>query len=259
MSIRKPAVAGLFYPADEQELRSLVDGYLAQAGDGTAPKAVIAPHAGYVYSGPIAASVYARLKNVRKTIKRVVLLGPAHRVGFYGIALSSADYFSTPLGDIAIDKDAVSIIARLPQVQVLDKAHEQEHSLEVHLPFLQEVLEDFMLVPLVIGEANPEEVGEVLQKLWGGPETLIIISSDLSHFQDYEAANRQDRTTSEAIEALRYEDIHHDDACGRIPISGLLYIARQRGMQVKTVDLRNSGDTAGDHDRVVGYGAYVVN
>ena len=259
MSIRKPAVAGLFYPADEQELRSLVDGYLAQAGNGTAPKALIAPHAGYVYSGPVAASVYARLKSVRKNIKRVVLLGPAHRVGFRGIALSSADYFSTPLGNIAIDKNVASAIEGLPQVQVLDKAHEEEHSLEVHLPFLQEVLEDFKLVPLVIGEASPEEVGEVLQKLWGGPETLIVISSDLSHYNDYETANRQDRTTSDAIEELRFEDIRHDDACGRNPISGLLYIARQRGMHVTTVDLRNSGDTAGGHDRVVGYGAYVVN
>jgi hypothetical protein len=224
---------------------------------GTVPKAIIVPHAGYIYSGPIAASAYARIQPARGRITRVVLLGPAHRVGFHGLALSSADCFQTPLGRITVDQEAVKKISGLPQVQVMDAAHMQEHSLEVHLPFLQEVLGEFSLVPLVVGDAEPSEVAEVLEALWGGPETLIVISSDLSHYHDYKTAQRLDRATSEAIEQLRLEDIQYDHACGRNPVSGLLQVARQRGLKAKTIDLRNSGDTAGTPDRVVGYGAYI--
>jgi AmmeMemoRadiSam system protein B len=223
----------------------------------TVPKAIIAPHAGYVYSGPIAASVYARLKPARGRITRVVLLGPAHRVGFHGLALPSADYFMTPLGRIPLDQEAVKKISALPQVHVMDAAHAQEHSLEVHLPFLQESLGEFSLVPLVVGDAGPEDVAEVLDALWGGPETLIVISSDLSHYHDYKTAQKLDRATSQAIEQLRIEDIQYDHACGRNPVNGLLHVARRLGLKAKTIDLRNSGDTAGSHDRVVGYGAYV--
>jgi AmmeMemoRadiSam system protein B len=250
----------MFYPADPQELRAQVQQYLSDVDPGgPPPKAIIVPHAGYIYSGPVAASAYARLKPVRETIKRVVLLGPAHRVGFSGLALSSAKRFVTPLGEISIDVQAAAEISGLPQVQVLDKAHAQEHSIEVHLPFLQEVFDAFTLVPLVVGEASAAEVGEVLEKLWDGPETLIVISSDLSHYHAYATAQDMDRNTSKAIEALRYEDIHYDHACGRIPVSGLLYVARQRGLAATTIDLRNSGDTAGTRDSVVGYGAYVIN
>lgn len=257
-SARNPAVAGLFYPADPDELRRMLGEYLQAArSGGGAPKALIAPHAGYIYSGPVAASAYVRLKPVRGKISRVVLLGPAHRVGFEGLALHSADVFTTPLGDILIDKDAIALIRNLPQVQVLDAAHAQEHSLEVHLPFLQETLGEFKVVPLVVGDAAPGEVAEVLEMLWGGAETLIVISSDLSHFHDYATAQRLDRATSQAIERLRYEDIGYDAACGRNPVNGLLYLVRKRGLTAKTVDLRNSGDTAGSRHRVVGYGAYV--
>ena len=260
MGTRQAAVAGLFYPGETRELQDLVDQMLAAApAGGSTPKAIIVPHAGYVYSGPVAASVYARLKGARQQIRRVVLLGPAHRLGFYGIAASSADSFSTPLGSVALDKEALKALTGLPYVQVLDQAHEEEHSLEVQIPFLQELLDDFTLVPLVVGEASAKEVGELLARLWGGPETLIVISSDLSHYNDYETANVQDKKTTAAIENLRYEDLHYGDACGRNPISGLLYIARARGMKVETVDLRNSGDTAGSRDQVVGYGAYVIN
>ncbi len=259
INVRNPAVAGLFYPDDPRELRVILADYLAAASvAGGVPKAIIVPHAGYVYSGPIAASAYARLKPARGAITRVLLLGPAHRVGFRGLALPSADYFVTPLGRIAVDREAVSKISALPQVQVKDVAHAQEHSLEVHLPFLQEVLGDFQLVPLVVGDAEAEEVGEVLELLWGGPETLIVISSDLSHYHDYRTAQKLDRATSQAIEQLRPQDIDYDSACGRNPVNGLLHVARQRGLKIKTIDLRNSGDTAGSHDRVVGYGAYVV-
>ena len=257
-SIRAPAVAGSFYPADPRELKGMLSEFLAAArGDDSVPKAIIAPHAGYIYSGAVAASAYARLKPARGHIARVVLLGPAHRVGFRGLAFSSADYFVTPLGSIAVDQEALKAIAALPQVQLLDAAHLREHSLEVHLPFLQEVLGVFKLVPLVVGEAEPREVGEVLEKLWGGPETLIVISSDLSHYHDYETAQRLDTATSHAIEALKPEAISHDQACGRNPVNGLLYVARKKHLTAKTVDLRNSGDTAGPRDQVVGYGAYI--
>jgi len=257
-SVRNPAVAGLFYPDDPRELRAMVTGFLgAVPADGTVPKAIIVPHAGYVYSGSIAASAYARLKSARGRITRVVLLGPAHRVGFHGLALPSDDHFMTPLGRIAVDQEAVKKISRLSQIRVMDVAHAQEHSLEVHLPFLQEVLGEFRLVPLVVGDAGAEEVSEVLDLLWGGPETLIVVSSDLSHYHDYQTAQQMDRATSQAIEQLRPEDIDFDHACGRNPVNGLLHAARRLGLKGKTIDLRNSGDTAGSHDRVVGYGAYV--
>ena len=257
-NVRNPAVAGLFYPDDSQKSHTLVSGYLAAVSAGGAvPKAIIVPHAGYIYSGPIAASAYARLQPARGRIARVVLLGPAHRVGFNGLALSSADYFLTPLGRITIDQEAVDKISHLSQVHVMDAAHAQEHSLEVHLPFLQEVLGEFSLVPLVVGDAEPGDVAEVLNLLWGGPETLIVISSDLSHYHDYKTAQKLDRATSQAIEQLRPETIDYDSACGRNPVNGLLQVARQRGLKATTIDLRNSGDTAGSHDRVVGYGAYV--
>lgn len=257
-TIRTPAVAGLFYPDDPQELHRQIATYLAAVENpGPAPKALIAPHAGYIYSGPIAASVYARLRATRAIIARVVLLGPSHRVGFRGIALSEADAYETPLGPVTIDKAALAAIVHLPGVGYLEQAHTREHSLEVHLPFLQEVLGDFTLVPLVVGDATPAQVGAVLEVLWGGPETLIVISSDLSHYHDYQTARRLDSATSQAIETLRFEDIGYEDACGRHPISGLLWVARRKGLQGQTIDLRNSGDTAGPREQVVGYGAYV--
>jgi len=256
--LRNPAVAGIFYPQDPRELRTMLADYLSAAcAVGSVPKAMIVPHAGYVYSGPIAASAYARLKPARGQITRVVLLGPAHRVGFDGMALSSADYFMTPLGQIAVDRASIEKILPLASVRVMDQAHAQEHSLEVHLPFLQEVLGEFKLVPLVVGDATPEQVAQVLDALWGGPETLIVISSDLSHYHDYKTAQKLDLATSRAIEQLRVEDIEYDHACGRNPVNGLLYVARQRSLKAKTIDLRNSGDTAGSQDRVVGYGAYI--
>ena len=252
-SVRHAAVAGRFYPANPLELRAMIDRFLREATpSATAPKAVIAPHAGYVYSGPIAGSAYAELAKDRDVITRVVLLGPSHRVPFEGLAASSADAFETPLGVVPIDKDAIASIASLPQVRVYDRAHDFEHSLEVHVPFLQEVLGDFTLVPLAVGTATPQQVGEVLDALWGGPETRIVISSDLSHYHDYETAMRLDRDTSRAIEDLRPEDIQYDHACGRNPINGLLWVARKRGLRGETIDLRNSGDTAGPRDQVVG-------
>ncbi len=257
--IREPAVAGMFYPADENELRRMVEGFLAEAKPvATRPKAIIAPHAGYIYSGAVAASAYKAVENVADRVRRVVLLGPAHRTAFHGLALSSADFFATPLGLVPVDKAAAETLADLPQVKVFDEAHMLEHSLEVHLPFLQEVLHDFTVVPLVVGDAGAEEVAEVIERLWNGPETLIVVSSDLSHYLDYETARRLDASTSRAIENLQPEAIGHHDACGRNPLNGLLVAARHHGLAATTVDLRNSGDTAGPRDQVVGYGAWIL-
>ena len=253
-AIRDAAVAGRFYPGVASELSAMVQGYLGEVetAEGPVPKALIAPHAGYVYSGQIAASAYARLKPAQGRITRVILLGPCHRVPIQGLALSGADAFRTPLGDVPVDKPAAAAIIDMPQVSVFDPTHELEHSLEVHLPFLQELLDAFSVVPLVVGEVKPESVAEVLEALWGGPETLIVVSSDLSHYLDYDRAREIDRETCRAIENLDPDGIAREGACGRFPVGGLLTLAKQRGMTAETLDLRNSGDTAGPRDQVGG-------
>jgi AmmeMemoRadiSam system protein B len=254
-TVRPAAVAGYFYPDEAQVLADTVSSLLSEAVFGPPPKAIVAPHAGYVYSGPIAASAYARLKPLAGRITRVVLLGPTHRVAVRGLAAPAATAFATPLGVVAVDDEALQDIADLPQVVASPAAHAQEHSLEVHLPFLQTVLGDFQLVPLAVGDADPEEVAEVLERLWGGEETLIVVSSDLSHYLPYEAAQRIDGATAKAIVELE-ADVSHKQACGATPLNGLLVIARRRGLSVQLLDLRNSGDTAGDRSRVVGYGSF---
>jgi AmmeMemoRadiSam system protein B/AmmeMemoRadiSam system protein A len=254
---RSAAVAGLFYPADRGELAAQVDAFLGAAALGEPvppPKMLIVPHAGYRYSGPVAAHAYARLLPWRARIRRVVLLGPTHRVAVRGLAAPTVAAFETPLGRVALDRAVLDSIAGLPQVVASDRAHEQEHSLEVQLPFLQTVLEDFTLVPLAVGAASAEAVAEVLERLWGGDETLIVISSDLSHYLGYREAQAADRDTVDRI--LRLDpDVDHDQACGATPLSGALLVARTQGLRARLLDLRNSGDTAGDRSRVVGYGA----
>jgi AmmeMemoRadiSam system protein B len=193
-----------------------------------------------------------------QAVGRVVLLGPSHRVALEGLAVSGADVFETPLGAVPVDREAVEAALRFPQVQLLDLAHGSEHSLEVHLPFLQHVLGEFSLVPFSVGFATPEEVDEVLEALWGGDETLIVVSTDLSHYYDYQTAQRLDAVTTRAIEELRPADLDDESACGRVPVRGLLVAARRHGLRVRTVDLRNSGDTAGTRGEVVGYGSYVL-
>lgn len=256
--IRPAAAAGRFYPADPVELRKVVETFLAEAPstDASAPKAIIAPHAGYLYSGPIAASAYAQLRSARDVIKRVVVLGPSHYVALNGLAASSAEGFATPLGVVPVDAEAIRRIASLTQVTVLDAAHAREHSIEVQLPFLQTILASFTLIPLAVGDATAEEVDEVLELLWGGPETRFVISSDLSHYYDSQTARRLDRATAKAIETLKPAGIEEEAACGRIPIRGLLEAARRHGLRARALDLRNSGDTAGPRDQVVGYGAF---
>ncbi|MCW2312648.1 AmmeMemoRadiSam system protein B [Rhodoferax antarcticus] len=258
-AVRQPAVAGAFYPQQgavlAQDIRTFLAGVPADADTPAAtPKAIIVPHAGYIYSGSTAALAYAQLAAVRHSIRRVVLLGPAHRVALHGLALPGDDFLATPLGEIEVDQAAVTQLAKLPQVVVSRSVHAQEHSLEVQLPFLQTVLNDFKLVPLVVGDASPAEVAEVLELLWGGPETLLVISSDLSHFLPYRTARQVDRQTAQAILDLRGPVSHHQ-ACGGTPINGLLLAARQHGLQPHLLGMCNSGDTAGDKDRVVGYAA----
>ncbi len=259
---RQPAVAGLFYPADPATLRRQVESLMvaAEPRPQLQPlsdlKALVAPHAGYPYSGPVAASAYAQLAPIAARIRRVMLFGPAHRYPFRGIAYPDADRLLTPLGPVAVDRAALEAVADLPQVHRLDSAFEDEHCLEVQLPFLQVLLHDFRVAPFVVGAADPEDVAELMARLWGGPETLIVVSSDLSHYLDYDTATRVDRRTTRAIEHLEPESVDHHAACGATPLCGLLSEARRRGLRALTLDLRNSGDTAGPRDRVVGYGAY---
>jgi hypothetical protein len=257
-AIRAPAVAGTFYPAHPDRLRAAIDGYLAAGDthDEPAPKAVIAPHAGYVYSGPVAGHAFASLGREASRVRRVVVIGPAHFVPIRGLALPSADLFRTPLGDVPLDGEGIEAIRDLPQVRLADAPHRPEHALEVELPFLQTVLGEFGLVPLVVGDATPEEVAQVLDSLWDGPEMLLVISSDLSHYEPYEGARAHDVATAAAIERLDFARLGPRDACGWLPIAGLLIQARRRGMQAARLDLRNSGDTAGPKDQVVGYGAW---
>ncbi|WP_347987349.1 AmmeMemoRadiSam system protein B [Methylomonas sp. AM2-LC] len=257
---RKPAVAGIFYPAEPLLLKKTIDDYLAGATKhGKAPKAMIVPHAGYIYSGSIAASAYARLIPAGNSISRVVLIGPSHRVAFPGLAISNTSAYSTPLGEVILDTSAIATLDRLPFVNYIEQAHLLEHSLEVHIPFLQSVLPNFSLIPIVTGDASIDQVCEVLELLWGGDETLLVISSDLSHYHDYATAQQIDQTTSRLIEDCQYEILTSENACGQLPISGLLKLLAKKSLAIETIDLRNSGDTAGDKQRVVGYGAFVVN
>ncbi len=257
---RQPAVADSFYPANSEQLHLMLSQYLSDAApDEKLPKAIIVPHAGYIYSGSVAATAYARLQKAHNLITRVVLIGPSHRVAFRGLAVSRAERFTTPFGDVPVDQGAVRTLLQLPFVEYIEHAHTYEHSLEVQLPFLQEVLDNFEIVPIVTGDATPEQVSQALDSLWGGDETLIVISSDLSHYHDYKTAQQLDSSTSQIIEQLQYEQLYSDSACGKVPISGLLKLAREKSLSVTTIDLRNSGDTAGDKNRVVGYGAYVIN
>jgi len=258
--IREAAVAGSFYPADPGELQSMVRRLLdaAPAGqEGAAPKALVVPHAGYVYSGPVAASAYAPLREHQQRYRRVLLLGPAHRMAFLGLAASSADAFQTPLGEVALDRASLDTLQH-PAVLTIDAAHRSEHSLEVQLPFLQCVLNSFRLLPLLVGDAHAEEVAAVIERLWGGPETLVVVSSDLSHYLRYEDARDSDGRTCRAIESLDNDSISRAAACGATPLRGLLIAARRHGLRVVTLGLCNSGDVFGDRDRVVGYGAWAL-
>ncbi len=261
-SIRPAAVAGSFYPADKYALEQLVAESFKHAKSAQQtlpqhlPKAIIVPHAGLVYSGAIAASAYQLFKSTGADINHIVLLGPSHRVPLRGMAIPASKAFATPLGNIRLNQDAIATLAADGLVQVNDLAHAYEHSLEVQLPFLQSIFADFSLTPIVVGETSIAQVAAVLEKLWGDSRTLIVISSDLSHFHDYQTARKIDSKTSQLIESLQAEKLDYEMACGCNPVTGLLDVARNKKLHPYILDLRNSGDTAGSYDRVVGYGAY---
>lgn len=259
--VRPPAVAGRFYPADRERLRGAVAALLSaaprQAAGAPPPKALIAPHAGYVFSGRTAAAAFAALPQ-DAPIDRVVLVGPAHYVAFRGIAVPPASAFDTPLGRVPLDRAALSAIAALPQVAVADAPHAPEHALEVELPFLQLRLGAFALVPLLVGEARPQEVAEVLRLLWGGPETLIVASSDLSHFLPFDAAGALDAATAAAVESGDWLALGPDRACGHLAIAGLLIEAARHGLEARRLALGSSADAGGSRGAVVGYGAWAL-
>lgn len=249
----------MFYPEQAATLQQQVREYLQAAKPAHhVPDAIIAPHAGYMYSGPIAGSAYAAVIPRAKEIQRVILLGPAHREYVRGVAASTATTFDTPLGGVSLDQKMIhATVEEFDFVEFDDKAHQLEHSLEVQLPFLQSILNDFVLVPFAVGGARPEEVDLLLEKFWLERSTLVVISSDLSHYHDYASAQRLDDYTSQKIEALDSSGMTGENACGQRPISGLLHYAARHGLSCEKLDVRNSGDTAGGHDRVVGYGAFI--
>ena len=259
--VRPAAVAGTFYPRDPEaltrEVAGLLDGVENLAPRFGHPKALIVPHAGYVYSGPIAARAYDELGAARGVVRRVVLLGPVHRVPVRGLALPGAEAFETPLGRVPVDIEGVRLLRPLKQVGESRAAHAMEHSLEVQVPFLQAQLGEFSLLPLAVGDARPQDVREVLERVWGGPETLIVVSTDLSHYHDYDEARAIDRATLARIASFA-GDINHEEACGATVLNGFLAAARARDLSMRLLGACNSGDTAGGKDRVVGYSAFAL-
>ncbi|HEX4098458.1 MAG TPA: AmmeMemoRadiSam system protein B [Caulobacteraceae bacterium] len=256
-AVQTAGVAGLFYPADPEALAAGVDASLARAGSPEiAPKAVMAPHAGHIYSGDIAGSAYRLLARRKGDLKRVVLLGPTHRMPVRGMALPPADALETPFGNLAVDQAGRDALARQPGVTVAPEPFVGEHSLEVHLPFIQRALGDVEVLPILVGQPTAGQVSGVLDQLWGGPETAIIVSSDLSHFHDYDTARAKDAETASGIERLQPQICEGHPACGYFIIDGLLDQARRRDLRVTALDVRNSGDTQGSRDRVVGYGSF---
>lgn len=261
MNVRQPAVAGTFYPADAEDLSRDIAALLRDARTPigpAAPKVLIVPHAGFVYSGPVAAEAYRQLTPVRNSIRRVALFGPAHRVALDGMAVPDADAFATPLGTVRVSGEMLGRVAGLPGLCASDFAHAAEHSLEVQLPFLQMLLDDFEVLPVVVGHCGADRVAAAMDAVWGGPETIVVISSDLSHYLAYDRARSVDANTCRRI-LNKETTLSGDEACGANAVNGLMRTKHGRQLEVTAIDLRNSGDTAGDRDRVVGYGAFVLH
>jgi len=260
--IRPPAVAGSFYPDNVNTLQKMIQELMHQVpqrqNSSTKPKALIVPHAGYIYSGLTAAFGYHQLQQFKQDIKRVILLGPSHRVALYGMAVPSVDYFQTPLGDIQLDTSEINKLVQQGLVDFSDQAHQQEHSLEVQLPFLQQVLDDFTLLPIVVGQSPYQVTSQLLESYINNSEDLIVISTDLSHFLTYQQAQERDQRTANLIENLSLEQLTGHDACGVMPLTGMLQTCKAHDFNITQLDLRNSGDTAGDKQRVVGYGSWAV-
>lgn len=260
-SIRNAAVAGMFYPGDARALAAELDELLGGVEQSAArlgfPKALIVPHAGYIYSGPVAARAYDELGPARGIVRRVVMLGPVHRVAVRGLAVPTDEAFATPLGRVAIDRAAIEEARRFRQVVPSDAAHLQEHALEVQLPFLQRQLGEFTLAPFAVGMASVDEVAEVIEALWGGPETLVVISTDMSHYHAYAEARQIDGNTVTRIGEFA-TDLDHEEACGATPLNGFLRVARRRNLGIQLLAACNSGDTAGGKGRVVGYSSFAL-
>lgn len=258
---RPPAVAGMFYPGERAVLNRQIDALMDRARpvevEGP-PKALVVPHAGYPYSGPVAAQAYAHIAPFSDRYERILLLGPSHRVPFRGMALSSADAFTTPLGDVPLDTRECQALLGYEGVQEMDAAHAMEHSLEVQLPFLQRLLGDFRLIPLSVGDVPVQQVASVIERYWADPATLVVISTDLSHFLTLRQAEELDDRTREAIEQRDYKAISDDQACGRYPLRGLLKVLDDQDASIETLAMGTSADTTGDASRVVGYGAWLV-
>lgn len=255
--VRRAAVAGTFYPSDPLTLAGEVDRFMGAATAGAVPKALIVPHAGYLYSGPVAGAAYALLSGAGDRFNRVVLLGPAHHVFVQGMAVPTVDWFETPLGRIQVDREARDRVVAGGLASARDDAHRAEHSLEVQLPFLQRCLPSFFLLPVAVGQCPPKDVARLIESEWGDEQTLLVVSSDLSHFLPYDQALVKDRFTARRILDME-TGLDGEQACGSHAVNGLLLSARLRRMRVKELDLRNSGDTAGSRERVVGYGAFAL-
>lgn len=260
MKTKKPDVAGMFYPADKDELKEMIEDFLKTAKVGKQlTRAIIAPHAGYVYSGPIAASAYLSLYSSKNEIKNVIILSPSHHYSFEGVAIHSAESFSTPLGELEVTQILKEKIKVLPFVHEYDQAFEQEHALEVHLPFIQHILPLAKILPLVVGHSRPEDIEKIFELFWNDSSNAFVVSTDLSHFLPYMNAQKIDGLTSKQIENLLYQDLHHEQCCGYYPLRGLLKFAKEHKLKITNIDLRNSADTAGDKGRVVGYGSFIVH
>ncbi len=260
MSIRQAAVAGQFYPADKIQLQTQIDQLMAtgKVQSGARPEALIVPHAGYVFSGRTAAQAYQSLISRRHEIKRVILFGPAHRVYLAGMALPSVDSFRTPLGDIPLDRENIARVATLPGVIESDEVHRLEHSLEVQLPFLQSILDDFLLIPVAVGDCDADTVASLLDSLWGGNDSLTIISTDLSHFHPYDVAEKIDASTCQKI-LDKSSNLTGKEACGARVLNGLMRSKHAQALDIELLACCNSGNTAGDKNRVVGYGSFILH
>ncbi len=260
MNVRPAAVSGSFYEADAIRLQQHIASLMRDAHHNATylPQALIVPHAGYVYSGATAAQAYRAVTPLADDIERIVLFGPAHRVSLQGMAVPSVDAFSTPLGNVPLDRESIARISTLPGVSVSDEAHRLEHSLEVQLPFLQTVFKEFSLVPIVVGHCDPQVVAAIMDTLWGGPETLLVVSTDLSHFHSYADAVQLDTLTCQRLRA-RDSSLDGQDACGAYALNGLMSTRHCQSLQIELLQRCNSGDTAGSKDRVVGYGAFILH
>lgn len=259
MRIREPSVAGMFYPEKRLVLMQEVKQFLQNNQPAIKPKALIVPHAGYQYSGQVAGNVYQYLKPYQNKFKKVLLIGPAHRKAFHGIGVLQDDFYNTPIGALKIEREIIEkLVDKFERVNYQDLAFNGEHCLEVQFPFLQLVLNQVSIIPTLVSHCDTERVSELIKYFWEEEETLIIISSDLSHFLDYESCSKKDFLTSQNIVSMKGENLQHDDACGQLGIAGLLQVVKEKGFNISEVSRCNSGDVTGEMSRVVGYGGYLI-